>query len=133
MRWVVLSTEETIRRQFEDEKWAAEEAKRRERIKACQHSWFLELEHPDDGSHVDLNCLICDAGIDDIIMDGIDGLYLYIDGESIVDAGVHKLPYPATIPVTMEVKSFHSSTPNGEEWWFEIVTDAIGPIEPLES
>lgn len=119
----------------EDQEHQAAEAVRAIEVEACRqnagHSWWLELEHPEDGARADLSCQHCPAGVDDLYPDGIDLIYGEFDGVS-VDAGQHNSPVPLLIPVDAEVRTAHYSNPIvGEEWDVELIITARGPARPV--
>lgn len=134
MDWIVLTEDERRQHDLDNAPYWAARAEHEARVKACgDHDWVLDLEHPDgdDTARANLSCLRCHADCDDLIPDGHEMMFLFIDDVEIVSEGYHSLPYAARVPVTVDVWSAHYSSPNGEEWDVEIRIEAKGPLEVI--
>jgi hypothetical protein len=111
------------------------EAQRQAEVVECAddrgHAWWLELEHPEDGSGISLSCEHCPAGFDDLYPDGVDAVNADVAGVEIA-AGCHNSPVPLLIPVDCEVRTTHISNPIvGEDWDVEFTVAARGPARPV--
>lgn len=119
----------------EELSYRAGEAQRKAAVAECAdargHVWWLELEHPEDGSGIDLSCEHCPASIDDLYPDGIDLIGGDLDGVS-VDAGRHDSPVPLLIPVDCEVSTHRISNPIvGEDFDVEFTIAPRGPARAI--
>lgn len=128
----ILTKEEQAQAEVQWERQAAEEAEHARLVEECRqarnHEWVLELPEPAEvDNSVELNCLHCPAGINDVYPDGHDLIYLE-HGDVKVEAGCHNSPKPLTIPIAVVgVVDTSMWTDCGWEYDAELV------IEPRET
>lgn len=96
------------------------------------HAWELELEHPDDGSGVQLGCAHCPAGVDDLFPDGHDLISVDLPG-IVVEYGRHSSAEPLIVPVTAEVwTTRHFSLDYGYDYDAGIELTQAGSARAIE-
>lgn len=127
IEWRILTEEEEARYAAESERQAVVDAENARLVEACRlasgHEWVLDLPEPsEDDDGVDLHCLRCPAGVNDVYPDGHDMIYLD-HGDVEIRAGCHNSAEPLTIPVTVDVASSKMWTDYGWEYDAELIVE----------
>lgn len=130
----LLTDEEVAQADLLYQQSLAEYQEHKRLVDACgEHDWELLLELDDEiGGAAQLQCTRCPAGVDDVLPDGQEFIYLETDEGVEVEAGRHKLTEPAVVPVTVEVWSSKSWTDYGWDYDAGLDIEQHGPVRYLE-